>query len=41
MLLNLRGELGETLANNIEEYSLEPFNPGEIRTYGIFPNKKA
>ena len=41
MLLNLRGELGETLANNIKEYALEPFNPGEIRTYGIFPNKKA
>ena len=37
--LNLKGELVESLANNIERYSLEPFKPGEIRTYGIFPNK--
>src|SRR5699024_1135991 len=36
--LNLKGELVESLANNIERYSLEPFKPGEIRTYGIFPN---
>lgn len=37
--LNLKGELDESLANNVERYSLEPFKPGEVRTYGIFPNK--
>lgn len=37
--LNLRNELIESLVDNTKEYSFDSFKPGEIRTYGIFPNR--
>ena len=35
-LLNLEGKPLVSIAENLEVLIMEPFKPGEIRTYGIF-----
>lgn len=35
-LLNLEGKSLVSIAENLEVLIMEPFKPGEIRTYGIF-----
>lgn len=37
--LNLRGQRIQQLAMAVDDYQMEAFKPGEIRTYGIYPHK--
>lgn len=39
--LDLRGHVIETVESSVETFTLPPFGPGEIRTYGLFPIKSA
>ena len=36
-LMDLKGEVQQTVANAVKNYSLPKFKPGEIRTMGLFP----
>ncbi|MCH4169982.1 MAG: alpha-mannosidase [Lactobacillus sp.] len=36
-LVNLKGEVQQLVAHNSAAVALTPFEPGEIRTYGIYP----
>ncbi|HIY91783.1 glycoside hydrolase family 38 C-terminal domain-containing protein [Companilactobacillus sp. HBUAS56275] len=38
-ILNLNNQVIENGVDNIKEYELASFNPGEIRTFGIYPIK--
>lgn len=37
--LNLRGQHIQQLAMAVDNYQMEAFKPGELRTYGIYPQK--